>query len=29
MINIFIGLEDQEHFINEYQEHCDIIQKKN
>ena len=26
-INIFIGLKDQQHFINEYQEHCDVIQK--
>ena len=28
-INIFIGTEDQKHFIDEYQEHCDVIQKLN
>lgn len=27
IINIFIGLEDHKHFINEYQEQCDVIQK--
>ena len=26
-MNVFIGLEDQKHFINEYQEHCDVIEK--
>ena len=25
--DIFVGLEDQKHFINEYQEYCDVIQK--
>ena len=28
-INMFIGLQDQKHFINEYKEHCDIIKKLN
>ena len=27
MINIFIGTEDEKHLINEYKEHCDVIQK--
>ena len=29
MINNFIRLEDQKHFINEYQEHFDKIQNLN
>ena len=28
-INIFIGLEDQKHFINEHQEYWDVILKLN
>ena len=27
MINIFIGTEDEKHLINEYKEHCYVIQK--
>ena len=29
MINSFIRPVDQKHFINEYQEHCDVIQNLN
>ena len=29
MINIFNGLENQKYFMNEYQQHCDVIQKLN